>query len=252
MWELYDRLIAAIPSDLSADLVLEGCSWTMVRSADSCGLAAAAGAGTGAARTLPAHCDGMPLRELAEAVKSSNYAEASLGLAAINAWWNSPERELVQQALKRSDGNPFAVWLNEAAGKKVAIAGRFKDDEAAFRDICELSILDNPEKDMAAWEARVAAQDLVFATGLAFVNKTISRLLEICAPRSGAPRLEVPRLVLAGPCAPLAPLLLDRGVRDIQGFVITGADICQSVVSGNTSYLGIFDAGKRVSVSRST
>jgi uncharacterized protein (DUF4213/DUF364 family) len=247
MWELYDRLIAEIPPDLSVDLVLEGNDWTMVRSGDFCGLAAAivpaaadgSAAGAGVVRTLPAHCDGMPLAELAKAVKSENHVEASLGLAAINAYWNSPERELVAKALKQSDGNPFGVWLKEAAGKNVAVVGRFRDDEAVFRDICRLSIVENPEKDLAACESLLLAQDLVFATGLTLSGKTLPRLLELCR-RTG--------VILAGPGVPLAPFLLEMGVRDIQGFVVTGPDICQSVVSGNSSYLGLFDAGKRVSV----
>ncbi|MDR3337605.1 MAG: DUF364 domain-containing protein [Treponema sp.] len=246
MWELYDELIGGIPPEYRADLILEGKMWTMVRSGDSCGLAMTA---EGASvedtrpRTLPAHCDGMPLRDLAVSVKSWNFAEASLGLAAINAYWNSPEREEVARNIAAA-GDPVNVWRERAAGKKAAVIGRFSRLEEVLADVCELSVLEKQPREGdfpdSACEYILSSQDFVFTSGAAIINKTLPRLLEL-SRKTG--------LILIGPGVPLASQLLKWGILDLHGFVVTNPEICESVISGNSVYLDLFDAGKRISIS---
>jgi uncharacterized protein (DUF4213/DUF364 family) len=258
MWELYDALIKGIPRDYRVDDVVAGSHWTMVRS----------GAGTGLAMTVPettrpeslplpegaGSCRGMPLRDLAEAAKSWNFAEAGLGMAAINAYWNSPEHPSVARALERGDNSSaFNLWRNRVAGKKVAVIGHFFHLEETFRGVCELSILekrprpgDYPD---SACEFLLAAQDFVFATGVTLINKTLPRLLEL-SRNTG--------MILTGPSVSMAPLLFDWGVRDLQGFVVTDPELCAKVVQNPRIEIPrraknespIFCTGKRVSIPR--
>ncbi|MDR2634158.1 MAG: DUF364 domain-containing protein [Treponema sp.] len=187
---------------------------------------------------------GMALSALAEAAKSWNFAEASLGVAAINAYWSAPDHAPVALSLQGSGDDAFRVYRNQVAGKKVAVIGHFYRLEQTLGGICQLSILekrpmpgDYPD---SACEFLLPLQDYVFATGVSLTNKTLPRLLEL-SRHTG--------LILAGPSVPLAPSLFHWGVRDLQGFVVTDPDVCRAIVSGEHQRAFIFETGKRVGLS---
>jgi uncharacterized protein (DUF4213/DUF364 family) len=243
MWTLYDKLIEEIPLEYRVDDAVQGGHWTMVRSGGGVGLAMTMLGGT-RPRTLPDSCAGMPLRKLAEAAKSWDFAEAALGVAAINAYRNSPERPWVAAAMGRGEvTGAFEVWRDRTVGKKAAVIGHFPHLERILGEVCELCILerqpmsgDYPD---SACEFLLPLQDFVFATGVTLINKTFPRILEL-SQKCG--------LILVGPSVPLAPLLFDHGVRDLQGFVVTDPALCRAVISGKNTEAEIFDAGKRVSL----
>jgi uncharacterized protein (DUF4213/DUF364 family) len=281
MWTLYDKLIGEIPREYLVDEAIQGSHWTMVRSGGSVGLAmtlhvetrpwtlpdslrrvhtsSACGGTKGVypeSNTLqeqhtPSACGGvvdswtgMPLRDLAVAAKSWNFAEASLGMAAVNAYHNSPERPLVARSLAHGeDIDAFTAYRQRAAGKKAAVIGHFHHLEKNLGDVCELSILekrpsfgDYPD---SACEFLLPLQDYVFATGVTCINKTLPRLLEL-SRKTG--------LILAGPSVPMAPFLFAYGISDLQGFVVTDPALCRAVIAGENACACIFDTGKRVSV----
>lgn len=236
-WAIYDALINEIP-DIPVDEVCLGSRRAMVRSGGGAGVAMYVPA---ADKTLPPfQYASLSLRELAEKVKSWDFAEAGIGVAAINAYWNNPELPAVRRAMEAPGTNAFPQYRLEAAGKKVAVVGHFCHLETTLADVCELSILERrPQKGDypdPACEYILPFQDMIFATGVTVINKTIGRLLELSA-RCG--------MILVGPSVPLCPLLFDFGVKDIQGFVVTDTDLCRRVVNGD---LRIFDAGKRISL----
>jgi uncharacterized protein (DUF4213/DUF364 family) len=247
MWELYDALIGRIPPDYRVDEVILGDRWTLVRS----------GAGTGLAMTLhernrpeqlplsggAAAFRGFPLGELAEAAKSWNFTEASLGMAAVNAYWNSPEREAVREALGRGQAEAFRDWRDRIAGKKVAVIGHFFHLEETLGRVCDLSILEKRPRSGdypdSACEFLLPSQDFVFATGVTLINKTLPRLLELSGHTG---------IILTGPSVPLAPPLFDWPVRDLQGFVVTDPELCGAILRGEQGGLPIFSAGMQVSI----
>jgi uncharacterized protein (DUF4213/DUF364 family) len=256
-WALYDALIDPIPPDLKTDEAISGAHWTYVRSGDRAGLAmnlAHVHNTETRPRLLPESrqaitgmpgITGMPLRELAAAAKSWNFAEAGLGVAAINAFWNSTEHEPVARSMAGDGSSSFTAWRDRVWGKKVAVIGHFMLLEKTLGEVCDLSILekrpgpgDYPD---SACEYILNDQDFVFATGVTVINKTLPRLLEL-SRRQG--------LILAGPTVPLSPLLFGFGVRDLQGLVIQDPDLCREVVRGKTGCASIFDTGKRVSIVR--
>ncbi|GHT85081.1 hypothetical protein FACS1894137_08920 [Spirochaetia bacterium] len=247
-WALYDALIDPIPPGLKADEAILGEYWVYVRSGDRTGLAmnlAYVHNTETRPRTISEPCQGLPLRELAALSKSWNFAEASLGVAAINAFWNSPKHEPVARAVEGAGCKAFDAWRDRVRGKKVAVIGHFMHLEKSLGSVCDLSILekrpgpgDYPD---SACEFILSSQDFVFATGVTVINKTLPRLLEL-SRRQG--------LILAGPTVPMAPPLFGFGVRDLQGMVITDPDLCRELVCGRNDRVPIFDTGKRVSIAR--
>ncbi|MDR1030625.1 MAG: DUF364 domain-containing protein [Treponema sp.] len=240
LWTLYDELIQGIPADYPVDEAIQGKHWTMVRSGKRVGLAMTLAIETRPA-CLPDSCRGMALKELAMAAKSWNFLEASLGVAAINAYWSDPEHAPVALSMQGNGDDAFTVYRNQVAGKKVAVIGHFYRLEQILGGICQLSILekrpvsgDYPD---SACEFLLPLQDYVFATGVTLTNKTLPRLLEL-SRHTG--------LILAGPSVPLAPSLFRWGVRDLQGFVVTDPDLCRAIVNGENQSAFIFDTGKRV------
>jgi len=255
VWELYDRLIDGIPADFTVEDYQVGLTWTMVR----------AGGPVGVALTVKgrAHIPlyggpviGSSLRLIAECVKSWNFREASLGMAAINCWYNTPEKvaslggfaglNLADESRESNvKKDAFNLSPEEASGKRVAVIGRFPRLEEQLSPICALSVLERtPEQGDypdSACEYILPGQDIVFITGMTFINKTLPRLLQLTAP--GA------RVILVGPSVPLTPLLYDYGVTDLDGFCITNPEKAREAIRrGNSS--DIFLGGKMVEIQR--
>ena len=74
MWDLYDRLIAAVPGELEATDCLAGLRWFLVKSA-GIGVAMRTLRENGTIRNA-GHLTGMMLRDLAAWIKSSNQWDA--------------------------------------------------------------------------------------------------------------------------------------------------------------------------------
>jgi uncharacterized protein (DUF4213/DUF364 family) len=250
MWEVYDDLIAAIPSELQVDETICGTHWTMARCGDNVGLAMNLPQSSGRPRTLPFSCEGMRLRDLAEYSKSWNFDEAALGLAAINAFFNSPSPgAAAATAINIGDNDSFTHWRERARGKKVAVIGHFPylerkiGDETAALVILEKRPSEGDYPDSAC-EYLLPQQDFVFATGVTLVNKTLPRLLELSCHCG---------VILSGPSVPLAPVLFEHGVIDLQGFIVTDIEKCKTAASepcykaGGLFHSGV---GKRVSLTK--
>ncbi len=249
-WALYDELIAGIPKDPWVTCYQTGYNWTrMVSSENSTGLAM-----TYAITSKPPLFSGhslidMPLCEAAKLVKSWNFIEAALGLAAINSWYNEPTRAekcgFTHPSVTDHIREAFDVYFDEIQGKNVAIVGHFPYIEKRFSGFCNLSILErNPDHGDfpdSACEYLLGDQDYVFITGSTFVNKTMPRLLALSKNA---------KVVIVGPSTPLAPFLFDRGVYGLSGFVSTTPKKLELALSSSNT-MRLFDAGMMVDQMRS-
>lgn len=219
-WELYDRLIAGIPKDILVEDYMAGCAWSLVKAGGESGVAL-----TVRQRAGESHDDlpliGQPLYKVAELVKSWNFIEASLGMAAINAWYNAPRRVaelglLTPDADGNDSGDAFRIFGPAVQGKKVAVIGHFPYLEKKLASLCTLSILErDPQKGDypdSACEYILPEQDYAFITGMTLTNKTLPRLLELC-PHT--------KVSVVGPSVPLSDILFDYGVDCISGFSAT-------------------------------
>lgn len=88
MWKLYDDLYIGIPSGITIDGCVIGDEWVTVRAAGSIGIA----------RMLEKPCRsgdefiGAYLRDTACHLHWDSLTKAAVGVAALNAWYNTPER----------------------------------------------------------------------------------------------------------------------------------------------------------------
>lgn len=250
MWKLYDEIIAGIPEEAPVDDLINGCYTSFVRS----------GTGYGTAGLIPLDSRpgilrrelGMPLRELAESVKSWNFVEASVGLAAINAYYNNPEVaeangvELASSRITEDRKNdPFIMSQNRIKNKKVCVVGHFPHLEQLFAPVCDLAIVetspgpeDYPEP---ATDYLIPESDLVFITCESLIYKTLPRYLKLAE--------NAEHVVIVGPSTPLAPALFGFGVDDISSFVIRDGGHVKRIVQG-LDHDRIYAAGQKVSWKR--
>jgi len=222
MWEIYDELIAAVPPDLRVSDCLVGLHWTLIRSFGM-GIALTpfersrtGPKGASVIAGIGKQITGMSVSKLAEYVKSWDSFEATLGLAAINSVFNSPEQ--VERIFGRPLSNQgkvsaFVYYADLVRAKKVAVVGHFPDLDT-LSGICDLTVLErNPgEGDLPdpACEYVLPSQDFVFITATTLINKTLPRLLELSRKAS---------VFLVGPSTPFAPLLFNHGIDTLAGTV---------------------------------
>lgn len=242
MWKLYDALIEAVPADAYATDCICGLHWIGVRASNGgVGVAMTPSEGT---PNLPdaGHYAGRPLRELATLIKSWNFTEAALGLAAINAAFNGAK------TVEQSHGQPIAAlpsincfhYLREEfCGKRVTVVGHFRDLEP-LKDICSLTILERKPQlgDLPdpACEFVLPGQDIVVITAVTLINKTLPRLLQLA---QGA------KIVLTGPSTPLTPILYEHGISLLAGLVVQDEpQILRIIQEGGQHQL--FDSGARM------
>lgn len=252
MWSLYNKLIEGIPAGVKVHSYVSARNWTEVVAETGTGVALTVHQSE-MSRMCPGSLAEMELHEMANLVYSWNFVEASLGLAAINAWYNNWEKVSTLPGFEKQDTekrdlksrtkqNAFFAFAEELEGKKVAVIGHFPYIEKQIAHLCELSILerfpgpgDYPD---SACEYILPEQDYVFITGMTLTNKTLPRLLQIC---------ERAKVSLVGPSVPMAEVLWDFGVDNLSGFVCTDPDIADEVIRRG-SEREIFSGGRMVSV----
>ncbi len=221
MWTLYDTLIEQIDPNIRIKDAAKGGWRAMVSTENSIGLCSLLlnnyQPDTNVESLAKYH--GLYLKDVAKLVKSWDNIEAAIGMAAINAYFNQPEKLKAQGAQlflgKEDGGDIFKNLYNECMSKKVATIGHFNSVRDLYEDICDLTIIEQDPRpgDLPAIAAEyvLADMDYVFITGMTITNKTLPRLLQLSAKA---------KVVLTGPSVPLTPLLADFGVDIISGFAI--------------------------------
>jgi uncharacterized protein len=249
MWKIYDELIAAVSPDLTVNECIFGLHWTLIRSR-AVGIAHTPFERGGGRRTpgsSPAsgigdRIAGMPVRKLAEYIKSWDPYEATLGLAAINSVFNTSEQ------LEKLGGRPvseqkqtsaFEYYADTLRGKNVAVIGRFPDLDELSK-LCRLSVLERmPGPDDLpdyACEYVLPSQDFVFITATSIMNKTLPRLLELSRKAF---------TFLVGPSTPFSPTLFDHGIDSLAGtIVVDPKSVWRAAQEGAAR--GIFDHGAQM------
>ena len=223
MWSIYDKLIADMPDGPWVKEVICGETWTAVVSSEgTVGLAM-----TTPVQTLPASEEeivGMSLKKAAEKVKSWNFIEAGIGMAAINAWYNSPRR-MEEMGTAQGDTR-FCTYDMEHKGKNLCMVGALRYPPGMFADAAELIVMERNTVEGtypdSACEYIIPRSDIVLITGSAFINKTMPRLLALA---------ENARVVITGPSAPMTEALLPFGVRRVAGLIITDTAGCLEFVA---------------------
>jgi len=247
-WKLYDDLINSIPDNLTVTGCNTGYCWTSVASCEG---------GFGVAKTIPVHSipyrfegdiAGTSLKEIAKLSKSWNYIEAAIGVAAIGAYYNKPERAdnfgVENHSDKRKNITAFERYRDEVKGAKVTVVGRFPGLKENFGTVCDLTILERDPQfgdfPDPACEYILNEQDYVFITGCTLVNKTMPRLIELSKNA---------KTVIVGPSTIMSQIMFEHGVYGLSGLIIRDAARCDAAIRGGNPPL-LFDAGEMVSFVR--
>ena len=232
-WNLYKKLVEGVPEDIAVKDVCIGHHWVMVEAESGCGMAQAVSGGRGTYRIYP-KARHMTLRDLAVQSTSWNFLEASVGVAALNAWYSTPENAAAAGMIVEEKGvnDGFEVYRNLCQGKKVTVVGHFPLIERLAGE-CELTILErNPHGDDypdPACEFILPSQDYTFITGITLTNKTLSRLLQLTSSSAGS-------TIMVGPSVVPAPVLFDFGVDCMAGSVIVDPEKARwAIMQGATS-----------------
>jgi len=215
-WAFYDELIDSVPAEAVVRNLVIGRHWIMIESDQG---------GLGLAQHFPKAADsrtpdvaGQSLKETARLLKSWDFHEASIGLAALNAANNTMmlvPRSSLRQASEQTRGCAFDYFRRQIAGKKVTVIGHFPHLEKLARH-CALTILERRPlsgdlPDPAA-EYILPEQDMVYMTGTTFINKTVTRLLELAREAE---------ICVVGPSTPMTPSLFKYGINSLSGLVVT-------------------------------
>ena len=242
MWELYDALLAEIPQERKIESVLLGESRCLVR-AQNTGISTLENTACGE-KDFHFLC-GRPLSEAASLVKSWDFTAASVGMAAVNAYYNDYDllKKIGAQIwppLSHGVGDVFEDYREKIAGKNVAMIGHFDYAAKWMKDICRLSIFerdpsggDYPD---SAEEYLLPEQEFVFITGMTFTNKTLPRLLALSHNAE---------TILVGPSVPAAPILFEYGVDCISSLCVRDAALAEiNVKSGICK--AIYESGSKL------
>lgn len=213
LFQLYDTLIKGISSGNPVTHTHSGDQWTSVETVDAFGMAMNTPCDT-IPPQYPYPYEGMELRDLAAAAKSWNLTEASYGVAAINAYYNTPQPLEALQA--NLDFDLYCTHGLDLTGKRIGVVGHLNMPDFVKEQAAELLILERSPRPGdypdSACEWILPTCDIVLITGSTLVNKTLPRLLQLCKNAC---------TILTGPTVPLCPALLEQGIDRIAGLVIT-------------------------------
>lgn len=222
-WNLYDELIAGVPEGIAVTDYALGLHWSYVAAECGCGVAWTMRGGQMGSRKRP-DLRGRDLKSVAALAKSWNFEEATLGVAALNAWYSRKElldplgavyeepKPLAREERKRE---AFGEFTPQMKGKKVTVIGHFPHVYEIAERCDELTVLERncSEGDLPdpACEYVLPQQDVVFITGTTTTNKTLPRLLELSRDAL---------TILTGPSVVAAPALFDHHADVLAGSVV--------------------------------
>ena len=225
-FELYDILLDGIDTAAPVTGTRMGQCWTAVETAEHFGMAMTTPVDT-APRLLSGDYTGMPLRELAAACRSWNLTEAGYGMAAVNAFYNTPARLAQLNAYE-----PFERYCTDGLdlrGRHIGVVGHLNMPPSILEQAASVRILERSPRPGdypdSACDFILPRCDLVLITGSSLINKTLPHLLQLCKNAY---------TILTGPSVPMCPALLDFGIDRLSGMVVTNREGMRQHVRGDT------------------
>jgi hypothetical protein len=208
---LYDALIAGVKSADPIEYARLGERWALIETASASGMAMFT-EGHSIEPVFPS-LPGLSLCEASGAVKSWNLEEASLGLAAANAFYNTPAR--IEALGAQTTMDVYSTEGIDLHGLTVGIIGHMRGPKGLREQAKAVWTIERAPQEGdypdSACDLLLPQCDLVLITGSSLVNKTLPHLLELC---------ERATVILTGPSVPLCPALLDCGIDRIAGMAI--------------------------------
>ena len=224
-FSLYEGIIDAVPRGLRVTETCRGERWSMAFNEKNAAVAMFT-PGSSIPPLFPQGLSGLEVHQAAEGIKSWNFAEASLALAAVNSALNTEERV---RALHAEDSmDRYYTQGLDFKGKTVGLIGHLNGPPEMRREAKEVYIIEKSPQEGdypdSACDWLLPRCDIVIITGSSLINKTLPHLLDLCR---GA------YTILTGPSVPLCPALLEQGIDRIAGMVVTDPEgMKNSVLTG--------------------
>ena len=245
-WKLYNHMIRQIPEGIKVRDYCLGLHWSYVEA--DCGMGVAFTTRGGGKRQFKMDLRGMELRHVAELAKSWCFEEATLGVAALNAWYSRRELldplgctydEPVDCAETGKRGGPkdaFCAYrpaIEAHEGKaNVVVVGHFPHvadiAEYANLTVLERNCRDGLDTPDPACEFVMPQADFAFITGVTLINKTAPRLLNLAKDAC---------TVMVGPSVVMTPFLLQWGVHELAGSVVADPEKARFAVANGAGPL---------------
>ncbi len=235
---LTDALIEAVAERAARSrprAVVVGLFWTIVEveleGRPLAGLAASLGSSNdhhyGAGFPVPdaGHLLEYGVPRLTAMLRSPRLAEASIGMAAINALLDVPVERTVEV-------NAADVIIERGRGKRIAIVGHFPFTPQVREAAARLWVLERRPRagDLPAEQAPaiIPQADVVAITGTTLVNHTLEALLPLCR--------EDAFVIVMGGTTPVTPLLFDFGIDAVAGTVLTRPEAARRAAAEGATY----------------
>ena len=199
MWSFYDELYIGIPSGIRVEGCVVGRLWTTVRANGNIGVARTLGDTSGDLAALGQSMIGLHLRDAANVLRWDSLLRASIGAAAMNAFYNTAAR------LEAMNANVPLAFQGELDGREVVVIGELPNLEAGLKEKnCALTALPLPKRvELGDTYNAALNSDFVFISGDALTNRTLPALLEKVGENT--------KVILAGVSVPAAPVLFAFG-----------------------------------------
>ncbi len=245
-WKLYDELIEGIPEGVLVKDYCLGVYWSYVEAESGAGVSYTCRGGA-TKNTDKRDFRGLPLRELAKLSKSWCFEEATLGVAAMNAWYG--QRKLIDamgavydEPVELPDGSihkmdAFELMRPEIEAKgdaNVVVVGHFphvdRIEEYANLTVLERNCRNPLDVPDPACEYVLPDANYAFITGVTLENKTAPRLLKLAKDAF---------VTMVGPSVVMSQALLDAGVDMAAGSIVLDPErAAYSVKSGGGMSFG--------------
>ncbi|MBN2705346.1 MAG: DUF364 domain-containing protein [Deltaproteobacteria bacterium] len=166
--------------------------------------------------------------ELARRLFSDHPLERAIGMAAVNAVVNDPEK-----IPAGSGANAFSYIEEHGRGANVAVIGHFpKVDQLRHSGLFEnFWVFElNPQGDDLGpdqYEAILPRADFVLLTATSLINDSFTRLIDLCRQSFN---------ILLGPSTPLHPVFFDHGIDCLAGSVVSDRRLARGSLSQGASF----------------
>lgn len=237
-WTLYDELIAGVPEDVQVIDCCLGLGWSYVEAESGLGVSYTCRGGA-KQRTEKRDLRDLSLRELASLSRSWCFEEATLGVAALNAWYGQKPLldelgAVYDEPVELPDGSIHKMdafelmrpQIERTPGAKVVVVGHFPHVDR-IAEYAQLTVLErNCRSDLdvpdPACEFVLPDADYAFITGVTLENKTAPRLLSLAKDAY---------VTMVGPSVVMAPALLRAGVNRMAGSAVLDAERAKRAVA---------------------
>ncbi len=248
MWTLYDRLISTVDDSVKIKDFVVGPQWTAVITEDDCvGLA-----WTVSEKFRRFEFDvkpeaGMSAAEIAAGIKSWNYHESALGLAAINAFHNRAENlpsdaEIIPGGRRSQSAFIKFCEKNTKNKRSVMIEPHYLREElSSAPGVIDIVRKEPTYRDYLyqAYEELIPKADQLILSGITLVDKLGSPALRLAENKTS---------VFWGPDVPLTSAFGEFGVSQVTGFIVDDPEKCMWLAKSSAVRDDMLNTGHFVTV----